>query len=799
MAFNYNITIDEPATVTRTQDTYVYQALNDALSAWSRFLNGNGSLNVHVSISGLGGSASGGAFIAAAGPTTSTPVPANASTTVPTVVEMSSAYALRTGQHLATSDIEITFNSAFLPVTGKTQTIDLVGVFEHELMHGFGVVGYRTGPGPVTGLRESRWDHLVAGNDQMYFTGAATSYVYGGNVPVTTGFGAGSDYYHVGAAGNATDPANLRNDLIYPIARAGESIGALDVAILSDIGVPLSAAGYALVYSRPATTFAALAGTGTVSDPLVGGTTQPGQPVTIMSGGAVLGTVIASATGEWSFRPVGLADGTMPLTVALPNNPGAASLTLSLDATAPVRAAYRQVLGREVDAAALPASRQMLLDGTTPTTLRGMLATSVEGSSAIYTIFQDAVGRAVTPGELPRVQQALVDGASLANLRTVLATSGEAGTAVRAMWQAVVGRAATPSEVPAATGFIANGSSIATLRSVLAGSIEASNAVAALFTATVGRAVLATEASGVQAALAGNASLSSLRGVLASSAEAGTAITAMFQSTVGRAPIPAELPAVRQAIAAGASLPSLRGVLATSTEGAASVRGVYQAVLGRAPALDELPAVQANIAAGGSLDLVRAALVGSTGVADAINTAFQSALGRQANAIEVAADRSELASGLSLGAVQAQVAQLAGASPLQPTSSAVPITPQALGSGGPAFVYGLLNNDALVAGQPRTVSASTSAGIQPGDHPGLQPGDRLLPDRDAARGVLLLSRPVRTGWDLDPHHHGRRLDPPSRRDPGRIDTGELPLRLTVRAPARPSNRTAAAPPGNPQG
>jgi len=743
MAFNYNIIIDQYASVTKTQDTYVYQALNDALSAWSRFLNGNGTLNVHVSVTGLGGSSNaGGAYIAAAKPTRyATPV---AGVPEPAVVEASSAYALRTGSHMAGSDIEVTFNSAFLPVVGKIQTIDLVAVFEHELMHGFGITGYRSAPGPVTGSRQSQWDKLVVGDDQLFFTGSAAMALYGGRVPVTTGFGGGSDYYHVGATGDSTDPEVLRNDLIYPTARIGASIGALDAAILEDIGLQLSSAGYTLVDPHPSTTFYVLAGPGVVSDAQVGGVTQPGQPVTIMSGGTVLGIVTASATGDWVYRPPNPADGVMALTVAIPNVAVAASLTLNLDATTPVRAAYQQILGRDADPASLTLSRETLLKGGAVTTLRGTLATSVEGSRAIYTIFQDAVGRAVTSGEMPRVQQALVDGASLANLRTVLATSGEAGTAVRAMWQAVVGRAATPAEVPAATQFIANGSSIATLRAVLAGSTEAANAVAALFTATVGRAALAGETAGVQAALAGNASLASLRGVLASSAEAGTAITALFQATVGRAPTAAELPAVRQAIANGASLPSLRGVLAASTEGGGAIRGVYQTVLGRAPTADELPAVQANIGAGGSLASVRAALAGSTGAVDAISAAVQSALGRQANAIEVAAGQSELASGISLATVQAQVAQLAGSAPPRPAATAVPITPQNLGAGGPSFVYGLLNNDALVAGQPRTVSAATSGATSQATIQGFNPATdffQIETQHAASFSSLVLSAP----------------------------------------------------------
>ena len=118
-------------------------------------------------------------------------------------------------------------------------------------MHGFGLVGYRNSAAPVTGPLETKWDRLVVGTNQLYFTGPEAIYIYGGYVPVTTGLGAGSNYYHVGAAGNASDPAVLRHDLMYPIDGPGRSIGALDIAILGDIGVPLSAESYALVNPRP--------------------------------------------------------------------------------------------------------------------------------------------------------------------------------------------------------------------------------------------------------------------------------------------------------------------------------------------------------------------------------------------------------------------------------------------------------------------------------------------------------------------------------------------------------------------
>ena len=357
MPFNYNITIDEPSTITRTQDTYVYQALNDALSAWSKFLNGNGVLNVHVSVSGLGGSSStAGTYIAQARPTAVTPTTFAPNAVVPTVIETSGAYALRTGQHLASSDIEISFNSAFLPVKDVRQSIDLVSVFEHELMHGLGLVGYRTSAAPVTGPIESKWDQLVVGTDQLYFTGAEATYIYGGYVPVTTGLGAGSNYYHVGAAGNASDPPALRHDLIYPIDGPGRSIGALDVAILGDIGVPLSAASYALVNPRSNTNPVTSVGSGAVSEPVVGGTALPAQPVTIMPIVPLHGNhgdyVIANNDGQLYVRDlVSGRDGeqtvTNPGEIHFADGVGLFDRTGNAESLARL---YRAAFGREPDA-----------------------------------------------------------------------------------------------------------------------------------------------------------------------------------------------------------------------------------------------------------------------------------------------------------------------------------------------------------------------------------------------------------------------------------------------------------------
>src|SRR5206468_2346904 len=74
------------------------------------------------------------------------------------------------------------------------------------------------------------------------------------------------------------------------------------------------------------------------SNPAVAGTGDANAAVTISENGAVLGTITANAAGAWSFIPTGLADGVHTLVASetdLAGNTGTASLTFTLDATAP--------------------------------------------------------------------------------------------------------------------------------------------------------------------------------------------------------------------------------------------------------------------------------------------------------------------------------------------------------------------------------------------------------------------------------------------------------------------------------
>ena len=212
MGFAASVSFSDPTEASDPQDVFVQQALNDALAAWSQYINGVGTLDVHLNVTPLGSAESGFYTIADASPTTYVQV--GTSPGGLGIYESSAANELQTGAHAAASDITIDFNSQLLTQLTSVQSDDIVQVFEHELMHGFGVIGFRDASGQLSSA-ESVFDSessLDAAGDS--FTGPAATYFYGGTVPLTTQLGAGSNYYHVGATGTAADPAVLQDNLI---------------------------------------------------------------------------------------------------------------------------------------------------------------------------------------------------------------------------------------------------------------------------------------------------------------------------------------------------------------------------------------------------------------------------------------------------------------------------------------------------------------------------------------------------------------------------------------------------------
>ena len=738
MAFNYAVSFYDLTGASDPQDSVVLAAMDAALAAWSQYLTGVGTLQVQLNIQPLGAPSLSSEYTLAEGGPAATV--ADGTTADGHALRQTAAInEMLTGNHVAATDITVTFNQQLLSsLVTATSPYPLTTIFEHELLHGFGISGDRSEVG-LFGVQESTFDakSMVNAAGLDFFTGAIADSVYGGPVPLTTGQGAGTDFYHVGATGTVSDPAVLRNDLIYPYSLPGQAITALDIGILADIGAPVSAAGYALIDPAPTGTIVVLNAAqpyAAVTDPTVGGTTQPGEIVTVQTAsGAVVGTAVASGNGTWSVRPAGLQDGVQALT-AFVNGQQIGAVPVDLDDNAVLAGLYTQILARPVDSASLPGARQQLYTGESVAAFAAGLATSKEAVGDLGALWQAVVGRAVSSGELSGAETALENGASQATLRAALAASTEAANAVVATFQAAVGRAPTAAELPGAVGALANGASLASLRGTLAGSAEASGKLQAIYLAVLGRVVTGTELAGDEQALASGSTLAGLQATLATSTEAANAIAALFQSTVGRAPTATELPAVEQALNAGSSLAGLRGALATSGEEGGAITAVFQAALGRNPTTTELPAVEQNIAAGGTLQTVKAALVFSGEFTADINAAFQAAAGRTANAVEVAADQSELGAtptsasvAITMKTLDAQIGQVDGGAPPQTAMpGSVTISPVTIGGAGPNLVYGLLNNDALVTSQPERVFSLLAGGTAATEIIGFNPATDII-------------------------------------------------------------------------
>ena len=717
MAFNYSFTVSDPYAALDPQDAIVSQALGDALAAWSQYINGVGTLQVRLNIAYLGGPDAAGDEVLADASATAYRY-TGAFSNGEALTQNSAAYALTTGNHLASSDITINLNSAILSDLVNEQSDNLVSDLEHELAHGFGINGFRSATGQLMGT-ESAFDALstITPGGQDYFTGPVASSVFGGAVPLTTAQGTGSNYYHVGV-GNASDPASLSNDLMYWISGPNRSISGLDVAILEDIGIPVSAAGQVLIDPSPTSSMFELAGNGTtsVTDAAVGGVTQPDEVVTITTDGLTLGVVRASSTGFWSVDPVGLIDGSYVFAATIAGAGGnrvVATQTVVIDTADPLAVTYEQVLGAFPDAASLAAGRNLLESGVSLQAIRAYLATSSTAAGAISAIYAGTLGRAISNGELQTAEGDLANGGSLASLRDFAATSPEAGGALATTYQSVLGLSAPAADITLDETLLETGQTLLGIRTYLSGTGEAFTGLNTVYQAVLGQPIPVADINLDEVLLGQGQSLAGIRSYLSTTSEASTALDTVYENVFGQ-PVPqADISLDETLLAQGQTLAGIQSYLASTPQAAAAVDATYQTVLGRTPSASELASAAQSIAAGGSLQAVTAGLINGPELANDINTATQAALGRPANAVEIAADQAEFSAGLDYTTLQIQLSELSGGPPPQSTpmvppatifnSIAAEITPQTIAGPGPAYVYGLLNNDALIASRPESV------------------------------------------------------------------------------------------------
>ena len=756
MAFSFSI--QDNAYLAGTQGGALLHAeLNQALAAWSQYIAGVGTLSVGLSAGLLGTLATGYYdIIAEGGPTSTTDT--GMTVNGATVVQPAAAAKLQTGASTSATDISITYNALLIPTLGSSS--DPVVTLEHELLHGFGVSGFRdAATGQFSGT-ESTFDALTQINATgAYFVGQDATRIYGGPVPLTVQV-PGSNYYHVGATGTSADPTILYNDLISPYRHTGQAIDALDVALLADLGIPLTLAGYDLI--TPPTLYAHSTSPdgAAVLDPTISGTTQAGRVVTLSENGAVLGTTIADPNGNWSIVPPGLADGFHDLIASVQYNgaPVQYGVGIVLADGAAVQAIYNQLVGRNADPATLANLRQMLAAGTTLAALHAMVAYGVDASVAIGQLYAATLGRWVDDPGLAAALNFMAAGGTFDQVRAHVAASPEAATAIAGLYAGDLGRPASSMDVVGWQAQLAAGSTLGTLRSQLASSGEAAAAIASLYPAAVGRVASAGEIVNWQSLLAQGGTLAGVRVQLADSVEseigigriyaavlgrwvdqlgldywvhriengapqamvrsgiavaveAATAVSKLYVAEVGRPATAADMAGWQSNLANGSSLGALRTQLASSGEAAAAISFHYNALVGRAPTTAELVAGQDSFRTGGGLATLDGSLIGggaSSGQVGAIDAVFALAHVAAPQAVELAADESELASGVSLGTVEGQIAQLAGGPAAgQDVTASIQVTPETIGN---SLVYGLFDNIALLRQSPERVQLIFAGG-----------------------------------------------------------------------------------------
>lgn len=484
-----------------------------------------------------------------------------------------------------------------------------------------------------------------------------------------------------------------------------------------------------------------------VTQPIVSGTTNAGQSVSIFFNGATIATVTADSTGHWSYNATGLPDGANVLFVTASNGSFLTTRTayLTLNASAPVEQAFRDVLGRGADAGSIAWGRSLLLNGTSLASLRLMLATSAEGVGRLQAYYQNVLGRGVDAAGLAYWQNQLANGASVVNMRSALAASAEGQAALNAVYVSVLHRNADTAGLAYHTAQLAAGTeTLAGVAAVLATSPEAATRnqvipvygitysddltdeyqttgsdvarsdIEEIYGAVLGRTADDGDVSYWQsAAVAGDLTITDIRQAVATSSEAAYRIGIVYTDVLGRAADAASVPFWEDGLASGGTLAGLRVAIAGSTEASTALTAVYQDVLGRAPEPIGSGAWLVAIASGtNTLADVRSTAALSTESQANIAAAVLSGQGTAASATQIAAGETELLSGITLAQLQSLTSGIAAGTAVSAATTTLntisaTIQPGLITSGGTTtFLYGLPNNDILLASGARSVTAS---------------------------------------------------------------------------------------------
>ena len=251
MPFNFSVQLNDPTDAGGSADPVLVYDLQQALSVWSQYVTGNGTLVVALDILNTTQGR------AAGGPTSSVFDGTNSQGL--DIEEPSSLYELTTGNHVAgtTSDITITLDPGYFSrldlsnnLTYNSQvannTYNPIVLDLNEIFHGFGQAGYYSQTGILSGNYESTFDNLIQiTSSGAFFIGTNAEAAYGGAVPLTTNSSSGENYYHFGndqadlyrIPSTVQDPLtlDLMNGIVffynyqYPVSN-------LDLGVLRDLG-----------------------------------------------------------------------------------------------------------------------------------------------------------------------------------------------------------------------------------------------------------------------------------------------------------------------------------------------------------------------------------------------------------------------------------------------------------------------------------------------------------------------------------------------------------------------------------
>ena len=258
--------VNDTAGLGASEDALIANDLSAAALDWAQYLTGHAPLRIQLNI--LSGTS--GSELAHAGATTNV---SNGTTQDGRLLDTpSSLIALNTGNYVQgfTSDIDVTFlagnlgsiyvNPSPTPMSSGTVPagqFDLVTVFRHELAHGFGFGGLTTSSGSIDG-QETLFDHFIQNvGGTVVFTGAHAEAEYGvllgtgtaTPVPLTDLFGNGEDFAHFANSTLDVNATDLMSGLGLPPATQRD-ISAMDLAVLQDVGAPVTAAPGVVCFAR---------------------------------------------------------------------------------------------------------------------------------------------------------------------------------------------------------------------------------------------------------------------------------------------------------------------------------------------------------------------------------------------------------------------------------------------------------------------------------------------------------------------------------------------------------------------